>query len=187
MVIFINGSFGVGKTTVSRLLSSELVGSAVLNPEPMGVVLSRLAAWWPLAHRTDDFQDLAAWRLLSARAIRFAHRFRKTIIVPMAFSNASYLEGFLSYLRGCGVPTLHFCLTAPHVVVLARMAGRQKRGPTQWQVRRSAECCNAHRAPEFAEHISTTGRSAQEVAKEIAEHVRLRTAAQPTRPQRTPQ
>jgi predicted kinase len=173
MVIFINGSFGMGKTTVSRLLASELPGSAVFDPEPMGVVLSRLAMLWPLQRRTDDFQDLAVWRLIGARAIRLAHRFRSTVIVPMAFSNLRYLEEFLSHLRRHGVPVSHFCLTAPHSVVLDRLAARQPRGPTRWQLRRSAECCDAHRAPEFAEHISTVGRSANDVAKEIADRVRL--------------
>jgi hypothetical protein len=172
MVIFINGSFGIGKTTVSRLLASELPGSAVFDPEPIGVVLSRFAALLPRHHRTDDFQDLAAWRLLSARAVRFAHRFRATIIVPMAFTNLAYLEDFLAYLRSCGVSTRHFCLTAPHALVLERLAAREKRGPTPWQLRRSAECCDAHRAPEFAEHVPTAGRSAHEVAKEIANRVR---------------
>ena len=172
MVIFINGSFGVGKTTVSYLLSRELAKSVVFNPEPIGVALLRLAAWWPLQQRTDDFQDLAVWRFLNARIIGFLHRSGSNIIVPMTFSNLSYLEGLLAYLRGRGVPTLHFCLIAPHAVVLERLAARETQGPTQWQLRRSAECCDAHRAPEFAEHISTTGRSAQELAKEIADRVR---------------
>ena len=171
MVIFINGSFGVGKTTVARVLARELERSAVLNPEPFGVLLSHVSRLLPLAVRTDDFQDLAAWRSLSARAIRFAHRFRGTIVVPMAFSNLSYLNGFLSHLRGRGIPTLHFCLVAPYAVVLERMRSRQEDGPTPWQLRRSAECCDAHGAPEFAEQISTVGRSAEDVAREIAARV----------------
>ena len=164
----------MGKTTVARALARELKGSAVLNPEPFGVLLSHVARLLPLEVRTDDFQDLAAWRALSARAIRFAHRFRTTIIVPMAFSNLSYLNGFLSHLRGRGIPTLHFCLVAPYAVVLERMRNRQKDGPTPWQIRRSAECCDAHGAPEFAEHIPTAGRSAIEIANEIAARVRAR-------------
>ena len=82
MVVFINGSFGIGKTTVSRLLAAQLPGSLILDPEPMGIALMHLAAIG--APRKDDFQDLAAWRWLSARAIRLARKFRGTVIVPMA-------------------------------------------------------------------------------------------------------
>ena len=172
MVVFINGSFGIGKTTVARLLADRLAQSAVFDPEPVGLVLSRLALLLPLRPRTDDFQDLVLWRRISVRAIRLALRLRKTIIVPMTFSNMSYLGEFLSHLRGCGVPTLHFCLTAPHHVVLERLRAREeRRGPTQWQLRRSAECCDAHQAREFAEHIPTADRSAVEVANEIAERI----------------
>ena len=91
MVVFINGSFGIGKTTVCHLLAAQLPGGIVFNPEPMGVVLMHLAA---LGRRPqDDFQDLAAWRWLGTRAIRIAHGLRRTVIVPMAFTNLEYLGG----------------------------------------------------------------------------------------------
>ena len=167
MVIFINGSFGVGKTTVSRLLARQLPGSVVVDPEPIGVILMRLAGLWP-RRRIDDFQDLASWRAISSRTIGFAQRFRATVIVPMTFSNLDYLGEFLSYLRNRGVPTHHFCLTAPYATVLERLHAREKSRPTAWVLRRSAECCEAHQAPEFARHISTNDRSAREVANEIA-------------------
>jgi hypothetical protein len=170
MVVFINGSFGIGKTTVSRLLAAQLPGSLVFDPEPMGVILMHLAA---LGRRPkDDFQDLVAWRWLGARAIRIARRFCGTVVVPMAFTNLAYLGEFLSYLRERRVPTLHFCLTAPHSVVVERLHARQRKGPTAWQLRRSVECCDAHGAPEFAEHVPTAGRTAREVANDIATRIR---------------
>jgi hypothetical protein len=120
----------------------------------------------------DDFQDLVAWRWLGARAIRIARGIRSTVIVPLAFTNLAYLDEFLSHLRDRRVPTLHFCLTAPHSVVLERLHARQRKGPTAWQLRRSVECCAAHGAPEFAEHVPTAGRTAREVARDIATRIR---------------
>ena len=175
MVVFINGSFGIGKTTVSRLLAAELPGSVIVNPEPLGVAFLHLAAI--VTPRKDDFQDLAAWRWLGARTIRIARSLRSTVIVPMAFTNLVYLEEFLSSVRDRGVPTLHFCLTAPLAVVIARLHARQSLGPTPWQLRRAAECCAAHQAREFAEHVPTVDRTAHEVANEIA--TRIRNAAYP--------
>ncbi len=176
MVVFINGSFGIGKTTVSRLLAAQLPGSMVFDPEPLGIALMHLAAIG--TPRKDDFQDLAAWRWLGARAVRIARGLRGTVIVPMAFTNLAYLGEFLSYLRERGVPTRHFCLTAPHSVVLERLRARQSRGPTPWQLRRSAECCAAHQAPQFAEHVPTTDRTAREVANDLAARIRSATPLQ---------
>jgi thymidylate kinase len=179
VIIFVNGSFGVGKTTVSRLLQARLPHSTVFDPEPIGLGLARLSRIWPRKSRTEDFQDLALWRFVSVRGIRLTRWCRQIVIVPMAFSNVLYLREFLSDVRRVDVPTFHFCLTAPHGVVRQRLIAREgRRGPTSWQLRRSAECCSAHQAPEFEEHIATEGRSPEDVADEIAIRVRRGLTAQ---------
>ena len=170
-VIFINGAFGVGKTTVSRLLVERLPRSVLFDPEPVGLVLSRArAALFPPI--VDDFQDLAAWRTTSVRLIRLVSGFRATVVVPMALSNVSYLNEFLTGARAPGRKTLHFCLTAPLATIHARLSQRAPRhGPTEWQLRRSQECCDVHSRPEFAEHIATENRSPREVADEILRRI----------------
>ena len=168
MVIFVNGSFGVGKTTVARLLTQRLPRSTLLDPEPIGVVLMRLAALRSFATSLDDFQDLEIWRAASARLIRLLLAIRRTVVVPMSFSNSSYLDQFLAGVRQRDRETFHFCLTAPLAIVRARLAAREaRRGPTEWQLRRSAECCAAHQRPEFAEQIATEERLPDEIADEI--------------------
>ena len=60
MIVIINGSFGVGKTTVARLLRSALSGSVIYDPEWAGSALVRLPAWVRLQGAgTDDFQNIA--------------------------------------------------------------------------------------------------------------------------------
>jgi thymidylate kinase len=176
MVVFINGSFGIGKTTVARLLVRHVSRSTIFDPEPLGLVLAQLARFLPLKERTDDFQDLRAWRRGCVRAIQVATRIRSTVIVPMTFSNASYLAEMVSPFRGRGVLTLHYCLTAPPHVVLERLQGREgRRGPSAWQLRRLAECCAAHQGREFAEQVPTDGRSASDLAMDLAGRIRRAT------------
>ncbi|HZF31595.1 MAG TPA: AAA family ATPase [Gammaproteobacteria bacterium] len=173
MVIFINGSFGIGKTTVARLLVRQLPRSVLFDPEPVGLILSRLRAPWPAP--SGDFQDLSAWRTTSIRLIRALRRLRRTVVVPMAFSNTSYLDQFLAGVRRHDSETFHFCLTAPLCAVRERLERREtRRGATAWQLRRSDECCLAHRRPEFAEHVATEHRTPQAVAEHILSRVRSR-------------
>jgi hypothetical protein len=61
MVVLLNGSFGVGKTTVARLLRSSWAGSVVYDPEWCGLALMRLPRS-VTGGRADDFQDMALWR-----------------------------------------------------------------------------------------------------------------------------
>jgi chloramphenicol 3-O-phosphotransferase len=63
MIVIINGSFGVGKTTVANLLCKALPGSAMYDPEWAGYILRRLPKWITLkGSGTDDYQDIDLWR-----------------------------------------------------------------------------------------------------------------------------
>lgn len=176
MIIFLNGAFGIGKTTVARLLRDRLPGSAIFDPELFGMVLQRLPRWIPGSGRgTDDFQDLARWRRGNIGAMRLAHAFRSTLIVPMAFSNLDYLREFLDGAERFDPAIRHFCLTAPLAVVRERIeqrAGRGRAVDRSWQLRRAAECCSAHQAPEFAEHVATEHRTPEDIALEIDRRIR---------------
>src|SRR4029079_13990670 len=95
----------------------QLPRSVLFDPEPVGLVLSRVYACRPWAAPLDDFQDLRLWRTTSVQLIRAIRRLRRTVVVPMTFSNEAYLGEFLSGARRCDADTLHFCLTAPLDIV----------------------------------------------------------------------
>lgn len=172
MVVFLNGAFGIGKTTVARCLRGRLPGSAIYDPELAGLVLRRLPSWVPLEGRgTDDFQDLAVWRRASVLGIRAARALRRTVIVPMAFSRLDYLREVLDGVRRFDAELRHFCLVAPLPVVLERVGRRGQRlspAALAWQVRRAEECCAAHGSAEFAEHVPAAEQTPDQIASRIA-------------------
>lgn len=101
MIIWINGPFGVGKTT----LAARVPDATVYNPEIIGGFLQRTIGLF----RPGDFQDLPAWRSAVVRGIA---RRRGTVVVPMSVLNPDYLSELLDGLRARGREVLHITLHA---------------------------------------------------------------------------
>jgi hypothetical protein len=59
MIIWINGGFGAGKTTLAAELHRRLPEAIVYNPEDVGLMLWK---WMP---PNGDFQHLPSWRELT--------------------------------------------------------------------------------------------------------------------------
>jgi broad-specificity NMP kinase len=178
MVVLINGSFGVGKTTVARLLRAALQGGAIYDPELAGMALMRLAK---LAGRkgpgVEDFQHFRLWRKSAVGGVRlFRSVARGPVIVPMTFTHRPYFDEVVAGVRRFDPDVRVFCLKATVPTLKERLAGRgdKTEGPgAQWLARRIVECAEAHRDPHFGEPVDTEDRSAREVTEELL--ARLRT------------
>ena len=60
MIIWLNGTFGAGKTTTGMRLAGRLANARLFDPEEVGYLLMRTLE----DHEFRDFQDLAPWREL---------------------------------------------------------------------------------------------------------------------------
>ncbi|HEX8284936.1 MAG TPA: AAA family ATPase [Pyrinomonadaceae bacterium] len=177
MVILVNGSFGVGKSTVANLLRGALPGSAVYDPEWAGVVMLRLSKWASFRRRAaDDFQDFGLWRKSAVAGVRlFRALSRGPVIVPMTFSRRDYFDEVVAGLRRFDPEVRVFCLRAGLPTVKQRLAGRGDGvgSPNSgWLARRIVECAEAHRDPHFGEPVETEDRPAREVCEDIFDRLR---------------
>jgi hypothetical protein len=59
VIIWLNGGFGAGKTTLAEELHRRLPDAVVYDPEQVGVML------WKFMRPNGDFQDLPSWRELA--------------------------------------------------------------------------------------------------------------------------
>jgi predicted kinase len=172
MVVLINGSFGVGKTTIAKLLRDRLPGSAIYDPERVGWILMRVGKLLRLAGSGgDDFQDMPLWRRSVGTGTRLIGRIASgPVIVPMTFTSRDYFDEVVTDLRRTGAPTRAFCLQAS-LETIAKRLEKRKLDPHgregDWITRRNLECVEAHRDSHFGEPVDTENRTAQEVAEEI--------------------
>lgn len=172
MILIINGSFGVGKTTVARLLRRQITGSRLYDPEWAGSILMRLPSLIrPHGSGTDDFQDIDLWRRSVVHGTKIFRAFaRGTVIVPMAFSRRDYFDEIVRGMREFDDELKVYCLKAGMLTILKRLEQRGAKiegGESNWIIRKSQECIEVHQDANFGEAVNTEGVSAVEVAKDI--------------------
>jgi hypothetical protein len=117
-VIWINGAFGAGKTTLSQQLTAEDPRLLMFDAELPGFMVREIV---PLP-ASGDFQDLRVWRRSVAdTAIALLEEYGRTLVVPMTVVVPSYLEEIFGRLRVHSVGVDHFFIDVPSCVLQARI------------------------------------------------------------------
>jgi hypothetical protein len=119
VIIWINGGFGAGKTTLAEELHRRLPDAVVYDPEDVGLMLWK---WMP---PTGDFQHLPSWReLVVATALSLRRHHADMLIVPMALIRDPYRSEILGGLADAGEEVLHVFLEAGAGVLRERLHAR---------------------------------------------------------------
>jgi hypothetical protein len=127
VIIWINGGFGAGKTTLAAELRRRLPDAVVYDPEDVGLMLRK----WI---RSDgDFQHLPSWReLVVATALSLRRHHADTLIVPMALIREAYRAEVLGGLADAGEEVLHVFLEAGAGVLRERLNARVTDSGREW-------------------------------------------------------
>jgi gluconate kinase len=127
VIIWINGGFGAGKTTLAEELHRRLPDAVVYNPEDVGIML------WKWLPSDGDFQHLASWRdLVVATALSLRKHHAKTLIVPMSLIRDAYRAEILGGLTDAGEEVLHVFLEVDAGVLRERLNARVTRPGRTW-------------------------------------------------------
>jgi len=110
MIVWINGPFGVGKTTITRELVKLLPNVVTFDPEEVGFMLRHaLGPHYP----GGDFQELRAWRRLTVAALaEMADYLSRDILVPQSVLVESHWDELHDGLAQLGIDTLSFTVHA---------------------------------------------------------------------------
>ncbi len=119
MLVWINGPFGGGKSSVTESLRRLAEKLIVYDPEEAGFYLRE---WVPLPE-SNDFQDLACWREIVAKTCGtiLRHYPEHLLAVPMTLVNESYREDILGSIRKNGGQVLHVWLSVSREALVQRI------------------------------------------------------------------
>jgi predicted kinase len=127
MIIWLNGGFGAGKTTLAEELHRRLPDAVVYNPEDVGLML------WKWVPPSGDFQHLPSWReLVVTTALSLRRHHAKTLIVPMSLIRDAYRAEILGGLDVAGEEVLHVFLEADAGVLRERLNARVTHPDRDW-------------------------------------------------------
>ena len=127
MIIWLNGGFGAGKTTLAEELRRRLPDAVVYDPEDVGLML------WKWVPPNGDFQHLPSWRdLVVATALSLRRHHAETLIVPMSLIRDAYRAEILDGLADAGEEVLHVFLEADAGVLRERLDARVTHPGKEW-------------------------------------------------------
>lgn len=168
MIVWLNGAFGAGKTTVAFELHRRLPGSFVYDPEEVGFFLRKNL---PDVCHTADFQDMPLWRSFNYQILKELHeRYDGPVIVPMTLVEPAYFAEIVGRLEAESVPVVHIVLYASRETILKRLKKRSlgRLGSEAFAVEAIGRCMEFFERPGVGIRIVTDGASVDRVVEQIA-------------------
>ncbi|MFE6775005.1 NUDIX domain-containing protein [Streptomyces sp. NPDC057702] len=124
MIVWLNGTFGVGKTSAAREVCELLPDSTFFDPELIGGGLRRMLPSKRLAE-VSDYQDLPSWRRLVVDfGAALLAEVGGVLVAPMTLLRQDYRDEIFGGLASRRIPVHHIVLHAEETILRERIEGR---------------------------------------------------------------
>src|SRR5215211_7642098 len=159
-VIWINGPFGVGKTTLANHLQCRLAGAVLFNPEDVGGVLRK---------SLGDIADYRVWPEWRALVLAFLDQLSQShpyVISPMSVSNRTHWDEITAGVAKLGCPLSALVLIADQLDLIRRIRQAPVDEATKtFRMHYLEADLTAFRSPLFGTTLDTSGKTAAEVCE----------------------
>lgn len=161
VIIWLNRTFGSGKTQTAIELHRSIPHSYVFDPENAGFYIRDNL---PGGMSKNDFQSHPLCRELTYSMLRYIDsEYNGTIIVPMTLVDTDYFMQIVGRLRSEGIVVRHFTLTASTETLYSRLKGRGE-GRGSWAAVQMERCLTGLENKLFECYVDTEQISIPEVA-----------------------
>ncbi len=132
MILWLNGAFGVGKTTTAQVIQKDAPAWRLFDPEHVGLLLASNLA----GVEFNDFQDLPPWRsLVPLIASEVSDFTGDDLLIVQTVMVQDYWEEMQTRFTERQQKVVHVLLDAPATVLEARIREDQiERSAEQWRL-----------------------------------------------------
>ena len=132
MILWLNGAFGVGKTTTAEAIQKHAPAWRLFDPEHVGLLLATNLA----GVEFNDFQDLPPWRSLVPLIASEVSEFTgNDLLVVQTVMVQDYWEEMETRFAERQQEVVHVLLDAPSTVLEARIReDRIERSAEKWRL-----------------------------------------------------
>jgi ADP-ribose pyrophosphatase YjhB (NUDIX family) len=124
VIVWLNGTYGAGKTSAARELLDLLPGSVLFDPELVGRGLQLLLPQKRLGE-VSDVQELPSWRrLVVDTAAALLTELSGPLITPMTLLRQDYRDEIFGGLASRRIPVCHVLVHADETILRRRIAQR---------------------------------------------------------------
>lgn len=179
MIVWLNGTHGVGKTTTAQFVQRLIPDSRIFDAEKVGETLMDVR---PVLSATDNFQHWPPWRTLVVEtASRILEYTGGTLVMPMTVLTESYWREISEGLGAKNIPVHHFVLHADQKTLHHRIANDSDLGPSQFRFDHIAPYSEAFEGwlGQHAHIIESTNLTPDEAATQIADAMRVNSRSAP--------
>jgi hypothetical protein len=118
MIVWLNGTFGAGKTTTSKELTTLLPEARIFDSEEVGYMLRHVLNSVP----HTNFQEWTPWRgLVVETAAQVLDYVGGVLVVPQTVLTAEYWTEIRTGLEAKGIPVRHFVLHSDRDTLVERI------------------------------------------------------------------
>ncbi|MEU6713539.1 ATP-binding protein [Nonomuraea sp. NPDC046802] len=151
MIIWLNGTFGAGKTTTAGELVQIVQNSTIFDSEEVGLMLRHVRG----LPRVGDFQHWDPWRPLVVQTARHLLDYLGgVLVIPQTVLIEKYWTEIHTGLRDAGIPVHHFLLHADQDTLIDRIETDTVTGPSTWRM---------DHVPKYQESLPWMRREAYEI------------------------
>ena len=173
MIIWINGPFGGGKTTLSKALVDRIPNSVIFDPEQIGFIIHKTVP----ESRIEDFQNFPMWRehvILFAKNLE--KQFGKNLIIPMTLVNPEYIKEIHAGLKSTGSKFYHYFLEIDETTLRKRITDQvmvpqnaeRDQEIRHWRLDQVTRCLNATQSmPKDTIFLNSGHSSPKDLAEKI--------------------
>lgn len=166
MIYWINGAYGVGKTTVAVQLKGLLRNAHIFDPELVG---NGIRDNYPEALFRDTFEQYPLWLELNYKLLKdLSEKHDGDIIAPMTLLREESYEAIIKKLVDSRIDVRYIWLDADAETLRYRMVDLGREKPDSWCVAHIPACLDAQAVDRHAIHVDTIGKTPDEIAAEIA-------------------